>query len=193
MSFGRRPHHYSSRPHGRGHHRAAQRALAAVIGAAAVLAVVALPAGAIEVKPDRTFAGDGRTSLNMPGYQYSTDIVVDGSTSYLIGDAPQQGSKNKYRMMITKYGPGGHLDRSFGSHGRAYVLVGDQSRAFGGALAPDGGILVAGWSVDRKAAAVIVKLRPNGSLDRASWSTKAWSGPWSRQNLTVTSGSAGRR
>jgi len=165
MSFGRRPQH-SSHLRRRGHYGAGHRALALAIGVAAALAVVALPASAIEIKPDHTFAGDGRTAMNLPGYEYATDIVIDGNTSYVIGDAPQKGSKHKGRMVVTKYGPGGHVDRSFGSHGRAYVVVGDQSRAFGGALAPDGGILLAGWSVDRKASAVIVKLRPNGGLDR---------------------------
>jgi len=134
--------------------------IAAIVGSA-------LPAQAVTITPDRDFAGDGRTSLNLPGYDFATDVVIDGNTSYVIGDARLRGSKNDYRMAVAKYGPGGHLDRSFGDHGKKFLLIGRHCRAYSGALAPDGGILVAGWSVTRDAAYVVIaKLRPRGALDR---------------------------
>lgn len=135
-----------------------------VVGA---VTTMALPAAAVAIKPDRDFAGDGRTALNLPGYNYATDVVVDGSVSYIIGNTPQGDSRRDYRFVVAKYGPGGRLDRSFGDRGRKYVLVGTQSRAFSGALTPDGGVVVAGWSEGRRSASVvIVKLKANGSLDR---------------------------
>jgi uncharacterized delta-60 repeat protein len=134
-------------------------AIAAIVGSA-------LPAQAVAVKPDRDFAGDGRTALLMPGHQFSTDVVIDGSTSYLVGDTPKPNSTKKYRMMIAKYGPAGHLDRSFGDQGRRYIQLGSNARAFSGALAPDGGILIVGWAQLAKPSVVIVKLRPNGAFDR---------------------------
>ncbi|HEX5018308.1 MAG TPA: hypothetical protein VFX15_12075 [Actinomycetes bacterium] len=130
------------------------------------VALLATPASGVELKPDRDFAGDGRQVLNVPGYQFSTDVVVDGSTSYLIGNTPRHHSRREYRIVVAKYGPKGGLDRSFANRGRKFVSLGPDTRAFSGSLTPDGGILLAGWTVGSHHGAFIVKLRPNGAVDR---------------------------
>ncbi len=147
------------------------RGLVGLVGSVA-LAIVASStiaagaASAIEIKPDRGFSGDGRTLLRSPGDDYATDVVVDGNASYIIGSSPLERGSDKSRMVVAKYRAWGALDRSFGNEGRKFIELGRNSQAFSGALAPDGGILISGWSVGKRSAVVVVKLRPNGSLDR---------------------------
>ena len=151
-------------------HRARIRYAALVGGVAlTVLAGIALAAGAaraIEIKPDRDFSRDGRSLIRSPGDDFATDIVIDGNTTYVIGNSVKPRDRKNYRIVVAKYGPGGNLDREFGNEGRKFLDLGRNSQAFSGALAPDGGILLAGWSVSRRSAVVVAKLRPGGAMDR---------------------------
>ena len=123
-------------------------------------------AHAIEIKPDRDFAGDGRAIVRSPGDDYATDVVIDGNESYVIGSSPLARDRDRSRMVVAKYRAGGRLDPSFGNQGRRFIELGRSSQAFSGALAPDGGILISGWSVGKRLTVAVIKLRPNGSLDR---------------------------
>ncbi len=139
-------------------------ALAAVTGVALALSL-APTAMAATIEPDTTFSGDGRASLNARGYDSSSDVVVDGDTSYLIGTT-RKSRKSSCAFLIAKYDDQGSLVRSFGNRGKRVMTIGKSSCALSGALASDGGVLVAGWSSSRRLSVVVVKLRPSGALDR---------------------------
>jgi uncharacterized delta-60 repeat protein len=59
------------------------------------------------------------------------------------------------------------VDIAFGVNGFADISVGEQTWVYDIALAPDGGILVAGWAVPTYTAGLLCKLLPTGALDPA--------------------------
>lgn len=141
-----------------------RRAIAIMAATAIALSLPSI-ATAAPIKPDDTFSGDGRASLNVKGYDHSSDVVIDGNTSYLIGTT-RKSRKSNCAFLIAKYNTNGSLVRSFGNRGKRVMTIGTSSCALSGALTADGGILVAGWSSARKLSVVVVKLRPSGKLDR---------------------------
>lgn len=147
------------------------RSLAAIRRLTLALGLVfALSAGAAVAKPrpgsfDRSFGGDGRVVLNLPGegmwaaafaMQPDGKIVVAGGIS---GD----------RALIARYLPDGRLDPSFGTgglsrHGFALPVL-----VRGVAIQPDGRILLAGQASHPETggrSAAVMRFLPDGSLDR---------------------------
>lgn len=142
------------------------KSLVLVIAIVVLGATSAETAHAASIVPDRTFSSDGRVALNAKGYDDAADVVVDGDISYVVGST-RQSQRDDCAFLVAKYGGPGQLIRSFGSRGKKLLTVGNESCAFSGALTPDGGILVAGWSSARKLSVIVVKLRPTGRLDRS--------------------------
>ncbi|MEO8106323.1 MAG: hypothetical protein ABI720_03310 [Actinomycetes bacterium] len=137
-----------------------------IVIATAIALAIPTSASAATIEPDPTFSGDGRAALNARGHDTSGDVVIDGNTSYLIG-ATNKSRTSSCAFLVAKYNDRGTLVRSFGNRGKKVMTIGQSSCAFSGALAADGGILVAGWSSARKLSVTVVKLRPSGSLDRS--------------------------
>ena len=141
------------------------RRVVSVVAAAAVTFALPSIASAAPLEPDDSFSGNGRASLNVRGYDQSSDVVIDGTSSYLVGTT-QKSRDDACAFMVAKYNASGSLVRSFGSRGKRVLTIGRESCALSGALTQDGGVLVAGWSVSRRLSVVVVKLRPSGALDR---------------------------
>jgi uncharacterized delta-60 repeat protein len=140
-------------------------AAASVAVALALTALAGSPADAATITPDDAFSGDGRTAFKAAGSDTSTDIVVTGTSSYLIGNVARPGGHKGSRIAVVKHGLNGKVSESFGTNGRRTILVGRTSKAFSGTLAPDGGVLVAGVSKGANSAIIVAKLRPGGRLD----------------------------
>ncbi|MCZ3387343.1 MAG: hypothetical protein LH630_10365 [Actinomycetia bacterium] len=93
-------------------------------------------------------------------------MVPDGDGYYLVGGT-KQGQKADCAFLVARYDNAGRLDSAFAKGGVKTLTVGNASYATGATVAPDGDLLVSGWSVGRKAEASVVALHPNGALDRS--------------------------
>lgn len=131
------------------------------------------PAGALfRFEPngrlDRTFGG-GDGHVRLPRRGNALALGSDGSAFVLSG---------RFVNIVTKVGPGGRPDRSFGEEGTA-VLPEAVTIPWRGrrlrlhvqpksiAALPGGGVLVAGTAGKEQARAVIFRLRVHGGLDRS--------------------------
>lgn len=123
-------------------------------------------AGTVDIHVDKTFSNDGVASLDVRGNDFAFSVVPDGKHYYLVGGT-ERDSKAPCAFLIARYDNRGRLDSAFGKGGVKTLTIGKQSCATSATLAPNGNLLVGGWSVGRKVEASVVAFRPNGSLDRS--------------------------
>jgi uncharacterized delta-60 repeat protein len=109
---------------------------------------------------DTTFSGDGKVLFSWGAISRATAVLVLPSGKLLIGgfSGPEGGN-----VQLARLNPGGALDSSFGTGGKAAVDFGGDD--FGTALArqANGRILIAGRSTT--AGAIVARLLANGKLD----------------------------
>ncbi len=123
-------------------------------------------------KLDRTFSGDGRSTISFPGrpesggqalvLQPDGRIIVAGFAAPLMGDG---------EMAVARLRPNGRIDRSFSRDGRRTIAFPNgtgSSDARDVALERDGTIVLAGYSEQAGAGRdfAVAALRPNGGLSR---------------------------
>lgn len=109
---------------------------------------------------DDSFSGDGRVVTGQDGY-------VDGLAVQPDGRIVAAGWAGGGGFALARFNSDGSPDDSFSGDGRLVLQVGDG--ASGLALAPDGGIVVAGTSFADApfpgGAVAVARLTPNGTLD----------------------------
>jgi uncharacterized delta-60 repeat protein len=109
---------------------------------------------------DTTFSGDGKVLFSWGAISRATAVLVMPSGKLLVGgfSGPEGGN-----VQLARLNPGGALDGSFGTGGKAAVDFGGDD--FGNALArqANGRILIAGRSTT--AGAIVARLLANGKLD----------------------------
>ncbi len=121
--------------------------------------------------PDPGFAGDG--SVELPGAARVILAAPDGGVYVaMLSSRSCCSESGDYRL--ARYGPGGDLDPGFGTAGVAVADVGTVDEATALALAPGGGVLLAGESgngggcpTDCLNLSALVAFTPEGRLDPA--------------------------
>ncbi|MDH4178559.1 MAG: hypothetical protein OEW31_04145 [Thermoleophilia bacterium] len=132
-------------------------------GGDARLAVARLrPSG----KLDRTFSGDGRTTVRspdgLPVYAYDAVVQPDGKL-VVVGESYDGGDG---RFVVCRFTRKGRLDRAFHHDGRLTLNVGPGvDGAWRVALTADGQIVVAGWSEGASYRTAVARFLPNGRRD----------------------------
>jgi uncharacterized delta-60 repeat protein len=142
----------------------------------ALLLVAALPAAAL-AKPrpgsfDRSFGGDGRVVLNLPGERMvpSAMAVQPDGKIVVVGTVVEPGAPDYVvtgRALAVRFLRDGQLDSSFGAGGIARHKLALPVSVGGVAIQPDGRILLAGQAMrdTGSAPAAVIRLLPDGSLD----------------------------
>ncbi len=114
---------------------------------------------------DARFGGDGRVTTSLgPGSTGAADHVVqpDGKIVVAAGYSGRFGRPRSITLL--RYEVDGSLDRSFGVEGRARVVRGtNRVRAL--ALAPDGGLVVAGTKT--RETSFVARRLPDGAPDQS--------------------------
>jgi len=139
-----------------------KRVALTAVAAISLSLTVAGPAAAAPVPLDTTFSGDGKAALNQAGWQYVYGILADGDSPIAYGGTAADWNRSPRAQMVTRYQPDGRLDTSFSGDGIKTLRYTDRSGATDAALAADGDVLVAGWTVNGVA---ITKIKPNGAVD----------------------------
>lgn len=122
-----------------------------------------------EGRLDRIFGGDGTvtTSFGQRSVDHSLAIGLQPDGRLLVAGYRQH--EGKYDFALARYETDGALDTSFGTGGRVVTDIreGSADRAYGLALQPDGGIVVAGSTQDPSGNLdfALVRYRPDGTLD----------------------------
>jgi uncharacterized delta-60 repeat protein len=153
---------------------------------AALLALVFLaalaglsPAGAAGGALDRSFGRGGVAAVDFPGWDCALALAVQKDGRVLgVG-------MNDASVAVVRWTRDGKLDRTFSGDGKLKIGVGQYPWAFGIALAQNGSIYVAGYTNTYRTFTgdevadiapqllvdgwrlMIIKLRPNGTLDRS--------------------------
>jgi uncharacterized delta-60 repeat protein len=109
---------------------------------------------------DKTFSGDGRKTFSWGPISRATAVLVLPNGKLLLGgfSGPEGGN-----MQAARLNPGGALDTSFGTSGKATVDFGGDDFGVAMARQANGRILLAGRSTT--AGAVVARLRAGGALD----------------------------
>ncbi len=142
----------------------------ALLAGASLLAVLGAPSLATAAgRLDRSFGGDGTVSTRFPDRRSQANAVaIDGR-----GRIVAAGTGENKVFALARYKRNGHLDRSFGRHGRVitrFQPVGRHAKlqaAYALLIDSRGRIVVAGdtgYGDDRFA---LARYRPNGHLDRS--------------------------
>jgi uncharacterized delta-60 repeat protein len=115
---------------------------------------------------DSTFSGDGKTSFALArGEAFTSDLEVAANGTILVAGAVDGGAG------LVRLLPEGGPDPSFGIGGRSRIAfpgpaIGPQPRVRT-ALEPDGDVLVGGTTTGGLEGIAVVRLRADGSRDRA--------------------------
>jgi uncharacterized delta-60 repeat protein len=141
--------------------RPARRALAALAAALAAAAPGMLAAASGD--PDPRFDVDGRRAFGYGGDDRATDVALlpDGRI-VMAGWTTVNGD-----LFVTRLTRRGDFDPRFGRGGTTDLDLGRDDRANALALEPDGKLVVAGRTSRRAGDMAVLRLRPDGSLDRA--------------------------
>ena len=98
---------------------------------------------------DRTFSGDGKVRTRI-GIVYAEARAVAIAPDGKIVVAGEARINGKSRFAVVRYRPNGSLDRSFGKDGKVTTRFGVDDRASGVVIQPDGKIVVAGSTADKR-------------------------------------------
>ncbi len=108
---------------------------------------------------DTSFAGDGKRTINFGGVDAASVVLVQPNGRIVVAG----GGGPAHSFCVARLKANGTFDTTFSSSGRRRIgFGGDNEDAFGGALQPDGKIVLVGRS-DLKVA--VARLNRNGSLD----------------------------
>jgi uncharacterized delta-60 repeat protein len=141
--------------------RPARRAIAALAAALAAAASGVLAAAPGD--PDPRFDVDGRRAFGYGGDDRATDVALlpDGRI-VMAGWTTVNGD-----LFVTRLTRRGAFDPRFGRAGTTDLDLGGDDRANALALQPDGKLVVAGRTSRRAGDMAVLRLRRDGSLDRA--------------------------
>lgn len=108
---------------------------------------------------DSSFDGNGKKAITFGGSDAARVVLVQSDGRIVVAG----GGAAAHSFCIARLRANGRLDTTFGSGGKRTIdFGGDDASVFGGALQPDGKIVLAGDSALRVA---VARLNPNGSLD----------------------------
>lgn len=117
---------------------------------------------------DNHFGVDGKVTTKMgPGYDRGEMVQVDSLGRLVVAGVVDADGQSD--IGIVRYLKGGELDKKFAQGGKFILNLGGREKVFGLALAADGKIVVAGYTVQKKAKGdfFVVRLNPEGELDRS--------------------------
>ena len=90
---------------------------------------------------DTSFAGDGKRTINFGGIDAASVVLVQPNGRIVVAG----GGGPAHSFCVARLKANGTFDTTFGSGGRRRIgFGGDNEDAFGGALQPDGKIVLAG-------------------------------------------------
>jgi uncharacterized delta-60 repeat protein len=117
-------------------------------------------------KLDRSFSGDGKTTVRspdgLPVYGYDAVVQPDGKL-VVVGESYDGGDG---RFVVCRFTREGRLDRTFNQDGRMTLNVGPGvDGALRVVLTGDGRIVLAGWSEASSYRTAVARLLPNGRRD----------------------------
>jgi uncharacterized delta-60 repeat protein len=109
---------------------------------------------------DTSFDGNGKKAISFGGTDEARVVLVQADGQIVVAGGGSPGNT----FCVARLRANGRLDTSFGSGGKRRIgFGGDQEGAFGGALQPDGKIVLVGDSDLTRVA--VARLNPDGSLD----------------------------
>ena len=114
--------------------------------------------------PDKTLSGDGKASFNLGTRAAGRGVTLQPDGKIIVAGAADG------QFAVLRLRSNGTRDTTFGTNGMKRLALGKVvSLAFATALDASGRIVAVGVSVAsfNKAALVIVRLKPNGSLDKS--------------------------
>nr|MDQ4040910.1 hypothetical protein [Actinomycetota bacterium] len=119
---------------------------------------------------DPTFGTGGKAIVSLaPDGQFEQywAVAVRGDGRVLVAGAVRFGtSDDPIQLAVARLTAGGQLDTTFGDQGVARALAGTSSQGFHLALAPDGGVVAAGFAVSSGAQVpLVVRLTAAGTPD----------------------------
>ena len=125
--------------------------------------VVARYAANGSLDPSFGTGGKTTTAISKSSWAYGMALQPDGR---IVAAGFSQINGGKQRFALVRYRTDGHLDTTFGSGGKALTTWGAGGEALGVALAPDGKIVAAGWSVATGSEQfALARYKSNGHLD----------------------------
>lgn len=108
-------------------------------------------------------AGKSVTSMGKDARAFGMTLQADGR---IVAAGYTQVTSGKKSFALTRYRTDGHLDTTFGSGGKATTTWGAGGEAHAVALAPDGKIIAAGWSVMTGSQQfALARYKSNGRID----------------------------
>jgi uncharacterized delta-60 repeat protein len=109
---------------------------------------------------DTSFDGNGKKAISFGGTDVAHVVLARPDGRIVVAGG---GGAATSSFCVARLRANGRLDTTFGSGGKRRIgFGGEQESAFGGALQPDGKIVLVGDSDFRVA---VARLNPNGSLD----------------------------
>jgi uncharacterized delta-60 repeat protein len=109
---------------------------------------------------DTSFDGNGKKAISFGGTDEARIVLVQADGRIVVAGGGSAGNS----FCVARLRANGRLDTTFGSGGKRRIgFGGDQEGAFGGALQPDGKIVLVGDSDLTRVA--VARLNPDGSLD----------------------------
>jgi uncharacterized delta-60 repeat protein len=109
---------------------------------------------------DTSFDGNGKKAISFGGTDEARIVLVQADGRIVVAGGGSAGNA----FCVARLRANGRLDTAFGSGGKRRIgFGGDQEGAFGGALQPDGKIVLVGDSDLTRVA--VARLNPDGSLD----------------------------
>ena len=116
---------------------------------------------------DPSFGAGGKTvtAFGKDGRALSVALQTDGR---IVAAGFTQAANGRQRFALVRYRTDGHVDSSFGTGGKATTSWGTSGISKTVAIAPDGKIVAAGWSIVRGSQQfAVARYLPNGHLDRS--------------------------
>lgn len=121
---------------------------------------------------DKSFGNEGKMIIDGGGREEVYGLGIQNNGKIIIAGATKQ--KGKKDFMLLQLNPNGSLDRQFGNQGKVITDLGGSDEIHYLVLAPNGKIIVAGYSkIKKKVGAVVARFHPDGSLDK-SFSEQGW-------------------
>lgn len=118
---------------------------------------------------DKTFSGDGKLVTDLGNGIDGASALALQADGKIVAAGSSAANVTSIDFAVARFLPNGTFDKGFSGDGKTFVNFGSNNsdQAFGLALQPDGGIVVAGVSVDPRYAFLfaLTRLTPDGRLD----------------------------